>query len=85
MTFQNMLAHTKTMTIFLISNGFYFHRARESHHPCCDHGLQKIGDVDCHASLNTFLLHLMLFKLLQSILEKLVLHPCPELLMKGCD
>lgn len=62
MTVQNMLAHIKTMTIFLISNASYFHKVPESHCPCCDHRLQKIEDVDCHASLNTFLLHLMLFK-----------------------
>lgn len=62
MTVQKMSVHIKTMTVFLISNTSYFHIAAESHRPCCDHRLQKIEDVDCHASLITFLLHLMLFK-----------------------
>lgn len=39
-----------------------FHRAPESHLPCCDHRIQKIKGLDCHASLFTFLLHLMIFK-----------------------
>lgn len=57
-----MLAHILKMAILLISNTSCLHKAPESHHPYCDHRLQKIEDVDFHASLNTFLLHLMLFK-----------------------
>jgi len=62
MTVQKMSAHIKTMTMFLISNASYIYRKPESHHPCCDLRLQKIDDVDCNASLITFLKHLMLFK-----------------------
>lgn len=84
MTAQNVLAHIKIKTVFLISNTSYFHRAAESC-PCCEQRLQETEDVDFQASLNTFLLRLMLFKLLRSILEKVVLHPFPEPLMKGYD
>lgn len=80
-----MLAHIQKMAILLISNTSCLHKALESHHPCCDHRLQKIEYVDFHASLNTFLLHLILFKLLQSIFEKMVLHACPEPLTKDCE
>lgn len=73
------------MAILLISNTSCLHKAQESRHPCCDHRLQKTDYVDFGASLNTFLLHLMLFKWLQSIFEKLVLHPFPEPLMKDCE
>lgn len=80
-----MLAHIKTMAILLISNTSCLHKAPESHHPRCDHRLPKIEYVDFHASLNTFLLNLILFKLLHSIFEKLVLHACPEPLMKDYE